>query len=884
MASNDLFRIVSLRHSKSAGDNGADTPPDPRLRHREILEGQAATATSPREAKLRELASRHVKLSAKAGQLERVQRAVVNAYMHERKDIPVPKAKPTVPTVPDQTEASGSTTDLDASSSASGARDRFRTRVEARLSKAEIAVFRDVISGGPVDVHNDLSHLLDLFDPGHSWKDANEACTQIQAIQENVGDALPTVPVQPPGEDPIVTAVGWGDLIVARENLVGYAAREVAHIENILSGETKVREHQRLSKTEEVQETETITEKETEKDSQTTDRYELQAESQETINRDFSISTGVNTSGQYGLTQMDTSLDSAFSQSQSQSRSSSIETAREIVTKAKERTFERVRRLRRLTITEEIREFNRHKLANVAEQSTPTAISGFYMWVEKIQRVELRHYGTRMMVEFHVPEPAVSLHEHGGEAQGRKKLPPFDVAVSGVNPGNYMCLAQRYGAMDVEPPPTEFTEVGYGWVAEISDELENEGEAAFNSTINIPEDYRPIWAKVAWSALRGKPENREFNFAFSVGGNSQGIEYTVMTYDGVVLQLPAGSSWPQGVPVSGRLRGAWDGAVYVQVRLTCVRTTEALDAWRLRTWEALRVGYEALERKTAQDEQQQAYQRDLLGPVISERPAAENRRIERNELQKWSIKSMRLVPQNFNAIEQIGEFQEVSPVHAEAQAPIVRFYEDAFEWEHMTYFLYAYHWARRASWRMRSAAKAVDQQHQAFVEAGAARVIVPVTPGFEDKVAWFLDPANAKVSEIDRILTPPPTTVPQAGNDQFRDLWIELLTDRKADVARGSGTITVEKGNTEVTVNADSQWSTSDQRDLGRELYIAGDRYEVVGVANETTFSLDRPYEGASDASATYVAGSAPFGPPWTVNVPTSLVVLADNLSALEAV
>lgn len=316
----------------------------------------------------------------------------------------------------------------------------------------------------------------------------------------------------------------------------------------------------------------------------------------------------------------------------------------------------------------------------------------------------------------------------------------------------------------------------------------------------------------------------------------------------------------------------------------CAMCKKSFDAWRLRTWEALRAGYEALERKAAQDEQQQqAYQRNLLGLVITDGPAAENRRIERTELQKWAIKSMRLVPQNFNAVEQVGELQEISPVYAHAQAPIVRFYEDAFEWEHMNYFLYPYHWARRASWRMRNAVDVVDPQFQAFLEAGAARVILPVTPGYEDKVAWFLDPSNDKKGELDRILTPPPTTTPSSTKNTFKDLWVELLTDQKPDLARGSGTLKVKKGSSEVKINPDSQWSVSDPRDLGREIYIAGNRYEAAAVTNKSTFALDRDYEGVSDESATYVAGSTPFGPPWTVNVPTSLIVLAENVPLLKA-
>jgi hypothetical protein len=678
---------------------------------------------------------------------------------------------------------------------------------------------------------------------------------------------------------PIVAAVGWGDLIIARESLVGYTAHEIAHIENVLPGETKLREHERTSTTEEVTEVETITEKETEKDSQTTDRYELQAETQETINRQFTISAGVNTSGQYGLTHVDTSLDTAFAQSTSESHSNAINTAREIVSKAVERTFERVRKLRRLTITEKIRELNRHELANVQGTEQPPPISGIYLWAEKIQRIELRHYGTRMMIEFHVAEPAMSLLERSNRRKVKRRLPPFNVSPSEIHAGNYMCLAQRYGAVDVEPPPTQYVSVGYGWVSTENEDDNQWAEDQFTALINIPEGYRPEWAKVAWSALQG--EGSEFNFAFSVGGRSQNQEHRVPTFDGVVLQLPLGESWPNGVPVSGRVHGHWDSCMYVQATLRCARTAEALDAWKLRTWEALREGYEALERKLAQEEAEEEGKQITAAPFLVERSATENRRIERGELQKWAIKSLRLVPQNFNAVEEIGELEEMSPLHAEAQAPIVRFYEDAFEWEHMNYFLYPYHWARRASWRLRTEASAVDPQFQAFLEAGAARVIVPVTPGYEDKVLYYL---KSTADELKRILTPPPNTPPSSSNDPFRDIWIELLQERKADVARGSGTLAVQKGSIDVTINNDSDWSATEDTDTGRELYIAGELYTITKVVNGDSLQIDRSYEGETDPAARYAAGSTAFGPPWTVNVPTTLLVLAENRPALEKV
>jgi hypothetical protein len=879
MVANELFRLVSLRQPTRHGDGnepvdpdtGATPPPspppprDPRLRHRDIIAAQAKSFDVGFPERLNEMRTRHAQLSRKIVDAEAVQRVVMNTAMVRFRDSSTKVLRSALPRQP-------------AARMALPAKQLNRL-VEPRLTAPQQSLYRNAIAGlGPVV---DINDVLGGLSVGTFIEDANQLCAEIRATEENLADGLPTVAGATPADlRPIVAAVGWGDLIVARESLVGYTGREIAHIENVLPGETKLREHERESITEEVTETETTTERETEKDSQTTDRYELQAETQETINRDFKISAGINTSGQYGLTQVDTSLDTAFSQSSSESRSNSITTAREIVSKAVERTFERVRKLRRLTVTEKIRELNRHRLSNAGGPPTPDALSGMYLWVEKIQRVELRHYGTRMMLEFHIPEPAISLLERGNRRDVERRLPPFDVSPSSIQPGNYMCLAQRYAAADVEPPPTQYVSVGYGWVSTENEDDEQWAEDQFTAMISVPEGYRPDWAKVAWSALEGA--GNEFNFAFSIGGESQHQEHRVPTYDGVLLRLPADTSWPQGLPISARVHGHWDSCMYVQATLYCVRTPEALDAWRLRTWEALRTGYEALERKLYQERAEKEGKEIGALPFLSERPSAVNRRIERGELQKWAIKSMRTVPQNFNAIEEVAGLQEMSPLHAEAQAPIVRFFEDAFEWEHMNYFLYPYHWARRASWRLRTVATAIDPQFQAFLESGAARVIVPVTPGYESKVLAYLDP-DSTADELTRLLTPPPDTPPSSNDDPFRDVWIELLQDRKADVARGSGTLAVVKGQAEASINDDSQWKAKDV-DLGRELYIAGELYTVAQVVDEGKVRLDRPYEGESEAAASYAAGSTPFGPPWTVNVPTTLVVLADNRPALEQV
>jgi hypothetical protein len=67
----------------------------------------------------------------------------------------------------------------------------------------------------------------------------------------------------------------------------------------------------------------------------------------------------------------------------------------------------------------------------------------------------------------------------------------------------------------------------------------------------------------------------------------------------------------------------------------------------------------------------------------------------------------------------------------------IRFFENAFEWNNMTYVLYPYFWGRHARWISALHLTDPDLDFAAFLRAGAARVQVPVRPGFERAVAYF---------------------------------------------------------------------------------------------------------------------------------------------------
>ncbi len=93
---------------------------------------------------------------------------------------------------------------------------------------------------------------------------------------------------------------GVMDLLLVKQALQRYQARDIAHIENVLAGESKTREHRRRTMTEETFLTETETTREEERDFESTARFEMQTEVAETLKQDSKLEAGLKVSGSYG--------------------------------------------------------------------------------------------------------------------------------------------------------------------------------------------------------------------------------------------------------------------------------------------------------------------------------------------------------------------------------------------------------------------------------------------------------------------------------------------------------------------------------------------------------------------------------------------------------
>jgi hypothetical protein len=68
----------------------------------------------------------------------------------------------------------------------------------------------------------------------------------------------------------------------------------------------------------------------------------------------------------------------------------------------------------------------------------------------------------------------------------------------------------------------------------------------------------------------------------------------------------------------------------------------------------------------------------------------------------------------------------------------MRFFEQAVEWDKLAYLFYPYFWSGQQSWIAKILTREEDGKFASFLSSGAARVIVPIRPGYEAAFERFL--------------------------------------------------------------------------------------------------------------------------------------------------
>ncbi len=514
--------------------------------------------------------------------------------------------------------------------------------------------------------------------------------------------------------------IGIGDLLVVRQKLLRYEAGEVAHIENVMQSEHKERKHRRLNRQEEILYVETENQKESERDLQSTERFEMQKETSKTIETDVKFEAGVKVN-YYGPVNVEAHADFAYQNAQSESNKNSSKFAKDVTERSVSKILERTKQERTKKTFEEIEEINTHGFDN---QGGDEHITGIYRWVDKVYEAQVFNYGRRLMYEFIVPEPGVFYLHAQVYKQNSKlatlKLPPDKPSLTpaDIDRTNYLSYVAQLEVKDAFPPP----QAGLIISETVNIDTVNDDNKPLVKVkeIAIPAGY--IARKViAWSNnYFGIVDGRFYDH--KVGALDAGN----MSYShNVVSKIPLSIFTNQKSGITA-------------VHIYCELIQEEYEKWKMDTYNKIMNAYNKAvmdyENKVAAIQIQQGVQ------ISGENPL-KNRETEKNELKKQCLSILTGSRLDY-AGSVFDDWGQYSFGEAAAEGRITQFFEQAFEWHNITYTFYPYFWGRKSKWLEKMAIDAPDPIFNQFLKSGAARVLVPVHPAYNEAVLYFQQTAG----------------------------------------------------------------------------------------------------------------------------------------------
>jgi hypothetical protein len=198
------------------------------------------------------------------------------------------------------------------------------------------------------------------------------------------------------------------------------------------------------------------------------------------------------------------------------------------------------------------------------------------------------------------------------------------------------------------------------------------------------------------------------------------------------------------VPISAFASYDFGYTVHVTIRME--PTANAITAWKLETYASLR---DAHAEATQRYRDAKLATETMSGSVIDTPPPALARQLVMHEMRRAAMELL-MGTEGFTGLSAYSVFSGsdepfINHDGAARTGPRIQFMEQAFEWNNLTWTLYPYYWARRhlwagiGGWKELALRATSDPDLDAFLSAGAARLVVPARPGFEAQVQLFLE-------------------------------------------------------------------------------------------------------------------------------------------------
>lgn len=556
--------------------------------------------------------------------------------------------------------------------------------------------------------------------------------------------------------------LGISDYRKVESQLCCYVPGEVSHIENVLAREYKERSTRRLRKSDTSVTTSTEVETENLTDTTSTSRYDMQKEISEVIASDteygnsrnshsgfnanltakfgqhFSASAGYDAS-------TDTASNFATSNSKEKSNNQSVQYSKELTEKALERVVSKVKEERTVKIIEEFEEQNRHGFDN---RRGGDHVSGVYRWIDKIYKNQVLNYGKRLQYEFMIPEPSafhlIAKSRNASSANNIPLVKPLDPrgdnfgsvkplkSAADITEDNYQQWAAMYKA-EVSAPPALKKVAGKSFTRPTTKQWYF--VEAMTDKIPIPEGYGLHKAIVSG---HGHALANWSNYAITVGDNTREyymskLEKQIFMEDNKEMEL---DKFIDEVPVSVTFMGIEGGMVGISLELK--RKEELFVNWQLDTYNAIIEAYDErlLEFKDGMAELEAkrgvllsdnpGYYQDIMNTVLKKNCIAYL--VGHTNIGKSHTTGKRMKDFFVNITEDMDKY-----------GATVKFFEQAFEWDNMDYMFYPFYWASRDRWEKLYSIENDDPLFRSFLQAGMARTILTVRPGFEDAVLFYME-------------------------------------------------------------------------------------------------------------------------------------------------
>lgn len=565
-----------------------------------------------------------------------------------------------------------------------------------------------------------------------------------------------------------IKRIGLADYRRVEQSVCCYLPGEVSHIENVMAREYKERSSRRLTRSEDTTVSETSMEKETQKDSSSTERYELQKEIDTVVTKDTSVEANANVS--YTPNKMlaiNAGASFAYNTSREDSNHTAINYSKEITEKALERVVLKIREERTIKIIEEFEEQNKHGLDN---RLGDRHISGVYRWVDKVYKNQVFNYGKRLMYEFVIPQPA-SFHNQAVKLLSQQQA--ASVLVKPVDP--------RTAAAYRIDTPEKLNSVTFPyWMGVYNAEVKaapepllNISEAFSLSSTDATGDYMTAAKSFKMEIAEGyEATNVAAGVSYVLHGGNTSQLANIRIANGANIYLHAGLTTHQvdiplyTAPVRKSLAIAAEsrnlGGLIINVTANCRRTAEAYANWQLEAFTAI---------ITAYNEELDAYNKAIATykqpDSVKQLNPGFYRQIENTVLRKNCITylvSDANMGKKFYQGNTTGTTLPQVNAQMDQYAAMVKFIEQAFEWEIMSYKFYPFYWGDRSDWQQNYQVECDDPIFRSFLQSGMARAIVSIRPGFEEAVMYFM--ATGKIWNGGQ--------VPAIGDDLYLSIVEEL--------------------------------------------------------------------------------------------------------------